>query len=252
MSTNSIFSFRRLLNLYRWHLVTGQKIYLLSLLVMFIAYFIGIFISMANNWNSPAHHIWQPLVFIQLGLTAIVISGNAFAFFRSREGIIDYNMVPASNSEKFVVEFTTKFLAVWLVAPIIFLLSANFSYLVVKIIFVRAQIDNFSPGYIFEGNKDMLRILFLSILFAQTIAFAGSTYFIKHPLVKTIAFTGMVFFTILSYFFVIAKVLEVRKPFIIKFINEENLFTVMFSLLMFSIVSALAYAFFKLKEKQIS
>ncbi len=253
MNANSIFNLRRFLYLLRWQFATGKRNNLLSVLMLSVIYFLVILFSLFSNKYTSNEGFWITLFFILTVTPSILISGNAFALFRTKEGKIDYLTAPASNLEKYIVEFLTKYLAVWIITPLVFRITASSAFYILKWISPDATVKFFRFDFLFHSTVIESLLFIFFVAFAQSLAFAGAAAFGKQPLIKTIAFVGTIISMIICYLYVIYEVLKLnRDPFFLKYFDHNESKVFVLSLLSFSILCVFSFAFFKLKEKQIS
>jgi hypothetical protein len=208
--------------------------------------------------DSMFHEI---LVTILIG-TAIICGGTAFPSFRSKEKTVNYLMLPASATEKFLIEFLTRTLLFVVVTPLLYWFIYNLEGYTVNI---------FYPTFSFTGQNlfelvdmDMdtetarRRVLFLipaAAFLLFTLPFTGATIFMKNALVKTLFSVAIIFFfnLFLVYFFLeILAFKEFHPSGSILFIRHaEDMLTAMTVACIILNIGLISAAYFKLKEKEV-
>ncbi|HBL74876.1 MAG: hypothetical protein A2W90_07115 [Bacteroidetes bacterium GWF2_42_66] len=213
--------------------------------------------SINDNWNNE----WVPFSIFSVSAASLLYIGSAFPALRSREKTINFLMIPASPFEKFLYEFIERIVLFCVLFPILLYLFGNLALGIVHEI-KQSIGDNFPSEYlsyqkIFKDvvPADAVSIIVLGVLAAFSIAFAGTIVFRKLPLIKTIIFVGVVFLVVVGYCILIFEEMKLNFPWIEPFFRGKSkaevfsLFAVL--LLIFNLI-ILSYAFFKLKEKEVS
>jgi len=272
MQTNQIFNFSRfgryakstLILTYKQTLMIwgtiATSIFLLSLSFMIFA----------REWNNNQ---WIPAFFIVLFGGGIIYAGMSFPSFRKKEKTIVSLMVPVTALERFLYELLEKIVAFLILLPLFFQIFSSFAVFVRnaaepgKVTRVEYTINNtvvnyqfFPFEYISWGsaiNSFEIGLPFIIILFAffvYTLAFAGATTFRKYPLIKTVVFAGALLAILVGYTLLLQKKLHLLHPWIEPlgdtWSKESFIAFAAFILILVSLV-ALAYSYFKIKEKEV-
>jgi len=265
MKTNHIFNYKRFCRYAKSTLALNFKQTMMMGGVIAISIFIISLIAMAQNpsyWNKDG---WIPVFIVNYFVVGIIYAGFAFSQFRSKEKTIMSLMVPVTTFERFLYEFIEKIASFILLYPILFWVFSSLA------VFTRNAFPSKNSWvevnglriYPFEtisyqqpiaNTEDGLILMFFTLsVFLFVIAFAGAATFRKYPLVKTIVFVGGVLAVTAGYFVLIFEKLRLNNPWIANLehtMKAEQGFltgTILFALM--SLI-ALAYAYFKLKEKE--
>ena len=128
MNINSI-SFRRLTNLVRYEWAIDKRFYLFGILGVFMISF-GVFLTTWFNhvsgflWTSTNYNYIFFIGFIFLSVLGI---SQSFVELRQKNTSIRYLTLPASISEKYIVQVCMRLVLPLILYPIVFWLSANLS-----------------------------------------------------------------------------------------------------------------------------
>ena len=266
MKTNNIFNLKRFGKYAKSTLALNIKQTMLMWGVLAISIFIISLIAMAQNssqWNKEG---WIPVFIGIYFVIGIIYAGFAFSQFRSKEKTIMSMMVPVTAFERFLYEFIEKIASYILLYPILFWVFSSLAVFVrnsIPVEFTKIEVNGFRtfPFEIISYQKpivtseDGLILMFFTLsIFLFIIVFAGAATFRKYPLVKTIVFVGGVLAVTAGYFVLIFEKLRLNNPWIA---NLEHTMTAQQGFLtgtiLFAIMglTALVYAYFKLKEKEV-
>lgn len=132
---------------------------------------------------------------LSLYISGFVFSGGSFIRFRSKQGTIDYLMIPASNTEK----FSSEVLLTTLVYPSFFLLS----YWLFSVI-VNGVLNNISQAFFmpFSFNIAPYGLGLMVYFFIQAIFLFGAASFQRAPLMKLILWALLIAAVIALIFYV--------------------------------------------------
>lgn len=255
---NQIFNLHRFLAYSKYMLLINWKKRALSALTLLIV-FIGILSLNLKHWNT-SKGLGIGVIF--LVISGILIIASAFPGLRTKESIIQYLTIPASNLEKFLAELITRYSLLFLI-PFFIKIVGNAT--IKTFAALEASRNNLveAKAYVLYSfdllplDQEALTFIILTILAIASILFTGASVFKKNPLIKTILFVGVVAGSIATYFFILTQrvmpQLVDQNHFFMRVgkLNEDAWTNIGFaSLIIFSIWS-LSYSFFKLKEKEI-
>jgi hypothetical protein len=216
--------------------------------------------------------IYISLFFIYLlGLAPLI--GSAFPALRNANKLTQYLLLPSSTFEKFMVQVFTRFLILVPIAIIMFWIAAHFSKATITAfpsirnnLIERTSLNYLSeiPDFSYHGIFDrlnnhsfsLLPLIFFSI---GTFLFAGSVFFRRFALVKTLFALGIVFGAVLLSFVLFSHIfysdvtigIDFRwvEYFIFDDITNTQFAGYMLGALSWIFLMSLAY--FKLKEKEV-
>ncbi|KYG82302.1 hypothetical protein [Roseivirga echinicomitans] len=184
---NSTISLQRLSSLVKLtlHLNLKRMLYTACIGLGFAILFIVIYWNMDVYYNDMVFSRHEYLFVLSLYISGFIFTGSCFIRFRSKQGTIDYLMLPASNTEKFISEF----LLATLVYPLFFLLS----YWLFSVI-VNGVLNNISQAFFmpFSFNIAPYGLDFMVYFFIQTIFLFGAACFQKIPLMKIVLWALLV------------------------------------------------------------
>jgi len=267
MKTNQIFNFKRFARYAKSTLALNFKQTMMMGGVIVISIFIISLIAMAQNtsqWNKEG---WIPVFIVNYFVVGIIYAGFAFSQFRSKEKTIMSMMVPVTPFERFLYEFIEKIASFILLYPILFWVFSSLAVFVRNSIpfeYTKIEVNGFKTfpfeiiSYqqpIANTEDGLISMLFTLSIFLFIIAFAGATTFRKYPLVKTIVFVGAVIGIIAGYFAVIFEKFQLKNPWIANLehtMKAEQGFLTGSILLTIASLIVLSFAYFKLKEKEVS
>lgn len=255
MKSNQIFSLKRFYS----YSISSLMLRYRQLLWLCGATAAGIYFSsmfFMNNSRSWTNNEWSAFSFFAFVVTALLFIGSAFPALRSKEKSITFFMTPASTTEKFVYELAERLLLFLIVFPILLTLFGNFAIETLRVIrstyghTLNAESLSIANMLTIIPAK-VYKVIIPTILSVASLAFAGTVVFKRLPLIKTAIFAGSVFLLILGYFYVMMEKMHLRHPWIAG-MEEKQIFNLFMIIGLCAMISILAYAFFKLKEKEIS
>jgi hypothetical protein len=165
--------------------------------------------------------------------------------------------MPASLLEKYLFEVVLKIVLFALLYPLIFKLIGEMTVVFADFTFPRENHYDFTyAGLIKFSQEDFFPFISWLYVFGAFIAFAGATAFRRLPLIKTLVFLGIVIGSIVGYFYLLIVKIHLGNA-IGYFIEnswikeEKEAMTFGILLLVISSLTALAYAFFNVKEREV-
>jgi hypothetical protein len=266
MKTNHFFSIKRFGKYASCSFISNYRQTLLFWGSVWFAIFAISLLNMKSthsNWNSN----WIVIFMFGFIITGLLYSGFAFTSFRSKERTITELMIPVSAFERFLYEFIDKIAVFLLLYPSIFYVSSSFAVGIRNSFPGRVTSATYNNHTLFpfetfsfekltgDLEPELVTMIFTLSVLAFILALAGSATFRKLPLIKTVVFIGLVFLTGIGYFYLMLEKWQMKNPWISKLdniIKEQNGFLI--GTLVFALISliALAYTYFKLKEKEAS
>lgn len=260
MKTNQLFSLKRF-----WtYAVSSLTLHHRQLLLMTGAVSAGLLLFLSflmfinRNWHE---HQWIPVLVFVVPIAGLLYVGSAFPDLRSKEKTIGFLMTPASSFEKFLYEFIERIVFFCILFPILLYLVGNLAFITTEAIkhTMGIPFDAESLSYRQFPNKILpeegKNLLALGALSALCLAFAGAAVFRKFPLIKTIIFVCIVLFSIVGYFVLIFERMHLNRPWLepyLENLGKQNILSLFAVLLTIFILVILSYAYFKLKEKEVS
>lgn len=254
-SMNQIFNFSRFIKYATYQARIKRNIYLPTIGGFSVALFLFMLflLSVNNYWKQDE---WTVLFFTSFAITGLLLIGNAFPSLRKKEKRINMLMLPVSTFEKYTYEYIIKVVLFAIIYPLIFVIISSLVVPIAGVINPDRTIVSFSFDPIFNPHqKHIIGLIFWIYLFCSSLVFAGAAAIKKHPLIKTLLFVGTVIMITIGYFYMIFEKFKLGNgiQYVVKntISNETEAFTWLFTLLGISACSALTYAFFKLKEKEV-
>lgn len=266
MKQNKYFNTGRFARLFRNDLLINQKTYLFTLVGLLIAVYALSYIGMRKSDPSYIQNaLYLPnFMFYLLGIGGLI--GTAFPALKNQIKTSNYLLSPGSTFEKFMVQFMIRIV---LFVPIAFGLFWIGTHLA-KASLIPDPKSGFDPSRIpyfhfrdlyFNVHStiiDKLAIV-LSIFSAASVLFAGSVYFTRFALVKTLILSGIIIgmvvlaFVLFSHIFYPAEThgLHVELK---TYKITENLYNVQLAAYLLgglSWIFFLVFGYFKLKEKEV-
>ncbi|WP_289053315.1 hypothetical protein [Carboxylicivirga marina] len=257
---NNIFNINRFGKLIKQQYQLSGKNLVLALSSIFIVYTAILLLFTFNN-SSIETLEWLPFFIILNTVIALPFAAYAFPAFRTKEKTFDYLLLPCSVTEKFTLNIIIRILAPWIVLPTIFYISSHLASELAQWHNPALKIESFSLSTILgQINHDDLRIaipsIILSALIHQSVLFAGATVFKKQPLIKTLVAIGIVASVIIFYFYIIIEWADIyqngKMPWFAIIENKESAIHCLLGLEIVLLTTTWAYAFFKVKEKEIA
>jgi len=277
MKTNQIFSFKR----FRKYAISNATLSYRQTLMMWGALVVSIFTisfytmeTNSYNWYKG----WLSMFTIIFFVAGILFASFSFASFRSKEKTIMSLMLPVTAFERFLSEFLGKIIAFIILYPVVFSLSGNFAVFIRNMIGTKT-IETYDITELINGTETVIKVatfpfkymqiqdifktmptnqisLGISLaIFMFSLSFAGSATLRKYPLIKTLVFVGSIILAIIGYFYLVFEKMNRNNPWIEntsdKLNNEQQLLITSSILIVFSLIT-LTYAFFKVKEKEVS
>ena len=128
-----------------------------------------------------------------LAFVAIVVAGNAFTNFRTKELTTSYLTLPASNIEKTISQIILVTFGTIISYTFVFFIS-HFLFIAIGKAFYTMEIGFFNPF-------DYDNIQYINkLIVAQSIFIAGASYFKKAPIFKTSGVVFIIWMLILGLF----------------------------------------------------
>lgn len=206
MKQNKYFSQGRFARLFRNDLLINQKIYLFALVGIGIAiYAFTYLIIRTNGGGFYRHDDYIPLILIYLMAIGALI-GTAFPALNNQIKTSNYLLAPGSTFEKYMVQFVIRIVLFVPIALVIFWIGVHLA----KASMIPNPRFNIDPSKIQDFHfSDLFKsvptlrdkiIIVISIFSMASILFAGSVWFNRFALVKTLIVSGItVFVTICSF-----------------------------------------------------
>ena len=263
MQTTNSFSFQRLMLLFKQKLIINKRRFPLGLLAFSGSLFILFIFSQStknfSNWSNTDYLSTFIPAFIGLG---IAYSTSSFPYFRSKEKSMAYLMLPATNSEKFVIEILSRIVAFIILMPLIFWIVANLEGALVHSFYPKLTNYKFSfyDGLLVivkDGKFEFwaTNLTIQGILFGFIALFTGASHFSKVPLLKTLLTFSIVAMGYILFAYVLNKSLNLDglRPVgknLIFFKDGQTVIKLMGIGMVIINVTFLAIAWFSLKEKE--
>jgi hypothetical protein len=265
MKTNQIVNFKRFGRYAKSTFILSWKTSLMYWGTIATAVLVISLFSMASIHSSWNRQGWIPIFLIPFFIGGILYAGSAFPAFRRKERSIAALMLPVTAFERFVYELFSKVVLFFALYPVVFYLSSSFAVLVRNAvqpeILAVGKIDSFpfrlAPlQELFAKSPDGQAGIIISLaVLSFVLAFTGAVVFRKLPLVKTIVFVGAIMAIIAGYAYLLIEKLNIRNPWVEELgdhWSKTQALTFVNSVLGFISLVALAFAYFKLKEKEVS
>ena len=129
MNSNKFFSFSRFYQLLRNDILLNYKKYLLTIVGAFILGFILIFLNMPNQVSPYPNGKFDATSYSNLFITCLfglgAFVGSAFSELSSKVKISNFLLVPASTFEKFLSQFTIRFIAGTIILLVLFWIDTH-------------------------------------------------------------------------------------------------------------------------------
>jgi hypothetical protein len=264
MKQNKYFSLKRFTLLLKNDWLINQKIYLFTVIGLALAIYGLSYFLMYNSRNFSNSQYTGLFLFYLMGMGAII--GMAFPALTDHIKKSNYLLVPGSIFEKFMVQF---FIRIVLFIPLGLILFWVATHLAKASMIPNpatgfdpvSQIQDFHFSKLFNENLHKLdrSLIALSIFSIASILFAGSTFFNRFALVKTLIITALttgafvLSLVLFSHIFYPAEThgFEIKIPIykVWKDIVNIQLLICMIGGLTWLFFLPLAY--FKLKEKEV-
>ncbi len=257
---NNTFNINRFGKLIKQQYQLSGKSLGLALASIFIGYSIILLFFTFKNISISAFD-WVPYFLSLNVIIAVPFAAYAFPAFRSKVKTFDYLLLPSSVAEKFTFNVIVRIIAPWIILPVIFYVSAHVAAELALWYNPQASIEAFSLSTLFkavESDQDN-SLLFISVILLgiinQSVLFTGAAVFKKHPLVKTLVTIGITAVIIFFYFYIIIEWAEIfksgRMPWFTSIESTDTTTYYLIGLELILLITTLAFAFFKVKEKEI-
>lgn len=265
MNKNKYFNLGRFARLLRNDLMINQKIYLFSIIGLGIAIYAFTYLIMRTNGGGfNRHDDYIPLILIYLTAIGAII-GTAFPALNNQIKTSIYLLAPGSTFEKYMIQFVIRVVLFIPFALVIFWIGVHLAKASLipnpRFNIDPSKIPDFNFPDLFKGVptfRDKLMIV-ISIFSVSTVLFAGSAYFNRFALVKTLIISGIIVGAVVLSFVFFSHIFYPTEThgFEIELITykiKEDLYNVQ---LAFYILGALSWlfflplAYFKLKEKEV-
>lgn len=257
MKTNQIFSFKRFANFFKSMVIQRYRSLLFMLGEGAVAIFgVCMFFVIANyGWDGDD---WQVLFYFSVSIAGLLYVGSAYPAFRNAKKTQSYLMLPASAFEKFIYEFFERIVLFMLLFPVLFFVFSNLAT-ATSTLFIdetRRSLPSFFrfSDLVYRFSEGTLPVFIWVGICGLSLAFAGAARFRKYPLLKAILFVLAVIGVSGYYIYIIVEKLDLRHPYfenLLYDMTNEQGYCLIKCILAFISVVALAYAYFKQKEKEI-
>ena len=263
MKQNKYFSLGRFSRLFRNDLMINQKTYLFTLIGMSLAIYALTYFLMITTKHFSDSQYTGLFMFYLMGMGVFI--GSAFPALSDQIKTSNYLLAPGSVFEKFIVQFVIRMVIFIPLALAIFWVATHLAKASLvpdlSIGFDPAeQIQDFHYGNLFNNINNLDRfIIILSAFSITSILFAGSAYFKRFSLVKTLIVTGIMVGAVILSFVLFSHIFYPIEThgFEMKLKTykiSEDLFNVQLAAYLLGGLSWLFFlplAYFKLKEKEV-
>lgn len=265
MKQNKYFSPERFVRLFKNDLLINQKTYLFTLVGLLIAVYAVTLLGMQkNNPNYIVNGLYLPnFIFYLLGIGAII--GTAFPALKNQIKTSNYLLSPGSTFEKFMVQFAIRIALFIPLALVIFWSATHLA----KASLIPDPESGFDPSKIpYFHFSDLLKevptlrdkiVILISIFSVASLLFAGSVYFNRFALVKTLIVSGICVFAVVASFVIFSHLfypvethgfrVQLRTYKITETLSNVQLAAYLLGTL--SWIFFLVLGYFKLKEKEV-
>ena len=265
MKRNKYFNIRRFSVLYKQDLLINHKTYLFTLTGLAIGTYAFCFFVL-STMKAKVYNIYDYMPMLLLYLMTIgVLIGTSFPALKNKIRRSNYLLDPGSTLEKFLVQLLNRLILFIPIALLLFWAGANLAKISLipnpDIKFDPSKIPAFNYVDIFKGTsalRDKIAIV-VSIFSGFSVLFAGSAYFNRHALVKTLITFAIGIASVLLTLVLCSHIffpdfvtgLEIHVP---DYKLAEDLYNVQ---LFFYATGGLSWlfflslAYFKLKEKEV-
>ena len=126
MSMNSSFNFNRFARLYKHQLLLNSRLILFGTLGYCGSIFIIMFLMYLDvqgiSFNIKS---FIPMIYIFIIGFGVLYNGYSFKSLRTKEGCMSYLLLPATLTEKFLLEFFNRVVLSFIFLPFLFWLTFN-------------------------------------------------------------------------------------------------------------------------------
>jgi hypothetical protein len=241
----------------------NQKNYMFTLAGLGIAIYAWMYFSMITTKHVGVNQYTGFIVIYLVGIGVVI--GTAFPALSNQNKASSYLLMPGSILEKYLIQFLIRFVIFIPVALLLFWIIAHLAKASLipdpKIGFdPEACISDFSFKSLFNllSYKDIVPILF-GIFSGYSLLFAGSVFFKRFAIPKTLIFFGIIVgtvslaFMVFSHLFFPESVRITNITFPIYKLNNDTENIKLFFYIIFGCpwLFFLPLAYFKLKEKEV-
>lgn len=262
--SNNTFNAKRFQLLFKQHFIHhGQFLWLAAVAyigVVFIVLTIG---QLGNDLKPHGLEAFQAFMIGFFIVFSVLYVGHSFPAFRSKESTIPYLMTPASTLEKFLFELVIRIVLILVMLPILYWVTFNLHGYFFAI-FVEHDFSPIGMQHLVTLDDDVppeylwrvYAIITGGVLFALSIAFAGSAMFDKQPLVKSLFSVAVIVAIFGVYSYLVVEVMGVGRynppdRMIFVPLEEKTLLSSVALVLFLSTAVFLFVAFRKLKEREV-
>ncbi|MDB4335028.1 hypothetical protein OAA06_01575 [bacterium] len=263
---NQVFNIKRFLRYANYNIRISQKMLLLVFGGFTAALFLVELLIFKNNLSWTENN-WASLFFVSYAIAGLLIIGNSFPFLRKRDKTLVNFVLPVSTTEKYLYELVFKVGIFTLLFLLAFSIISDIAMEFAKFL-NRDRLARFADSgnpinilpfkfeyLLLKGEEYLFEFLLWAFGLGFSLAFAGSVAFRKFPLIKTIILLGIIVLLIIGYFYLSFEKMDLKYgvQYVTKAIipDYESAIKWGFSLIGVSIVTALTYSFFKLKEREV-
>ena len=264
MSQNKCFNPGRFVRLFRNDLIINKKTYLFAIAGLSLAVYALIsFFMLSEKQRFSAISDYTPSLAIYI-VVIWLVAGTSFPAFQNQIKTSNYLLSPGSSFEKFLVQFVIRILLFIPLALFIYWVGAHLA----RASMVADPVTGFDPFFIpefsFSGSFnhlitwEILAIVF-SIFSVTTLFFAGSVYFKRFTLFKTLVVLVVIYGAVFSTFVLLSHIFYPHETsgfnIALKSYNVDAVWTNM--QYFFVILGGLSWlfflllAYFKLKEREV-
>ena len=264
MTSNNTLSFQRLTLLLKQNFLHHYKLF-----GIYVAAFAGgvfillLVIQMAEEFrDQPIGKFFKIFVALFI-ITSVLATGTAFPNLRTKEKALSYLLLPASTLEKLIVELLMRVLFLIILVPVLYWAVFGVENFMISAINPDYQLIGDIKLELPDGpsNQDGMQGLWYTLFISLTLSmfllpFAGSTIFVKNPLIKTLFALAIivVFNVLLVYFFVEIlnfKDFHPRTKHVLFISSARSALTAGTIASVIFNVGLLATSYFKLKEREV-
>lgn len=205
--SNNTFSSKRFSLLFRQHFIHNSQFLLLSTVAYVGVIFIGLSIAQLGSDLEP-HGLnnFQGFLILFVTLFGFLYVGHSFPAFRSKEGTINYLMIPASVFEKFVFELVSRIGLILVTLPLLYWVTFHLQ----GYFFAMFSAEKFEPvgiQHLVKIDEEVPVLIYTltigGILLALSLAFTGSAMFTRQPLVQTLFAVAVIIAFFLGYSYIV-------------------------------------------------
>jgi len=263
MKQNNYFSLKRFKNLLRNDWLINQKTYLFTLVGIALAIYGLCYFLMRTSGHFTNSQYLGLFIFYMIGNGIII--GTSFPVLTDHVKTINYILTPASIIEKYMVQFLNRIVIFIPLALLIFWVAVHLAKAsLLKDQAIGFDLVNRIDDFHYKGlvnqlyYKDLVPSL-LGIFSYYTFLFAGSVYYNRYALAKSIILTGAILFSVYLFLLLFSHLVfpEQTKGFNVYFYvynvtkDIDNIKFFLYTIASLSWLFFLPLAYFKLKEKEV-